>query len=51
MALTEHIHNTLMKLGGSQGNVPQKKKKIIRINFTLENGLQSEIYQVFIKSF
>jgi hypothetical protein len=25
--LMEHIHNNLMKLGGSLGNVPQKLKK------------------------
>jgi hypothetical protein len=45
----EHIHNNLMKLGGSLGNVPQKKneKKIqfitticnLVLNCTLENGL------------
>jgi hypothetical protein len=27
----EHIHNNLMKLGGSLGNVPQKWKKILVI--------------------
>jgi hypothetical protein len=27
MCLIEHIHNNLMELGGSLGNVPQKMKK------------------------
>jgi hypothetical protein len=60
--LMEHIHNNLMKLGGSLGNVPQKMKEMLyfgllvhfqelKINCTLENGLRSEIYRVFITSF
>jgi hypothetical protein len=32
--LMEHIHNDLMKLGGSLGNVPQKLKKTCYKNLT-----------------
>jgi hypothetical protein len=37
MVLDGLIHNNLMKLGGSLGDIPQKVKNL-SINCTLENG-------------
>jgi hypothetical protein len=51
----EHIHNNLMKLGGSLGNVPQKNEKLVLLIYsmdcTLENGLAVRNISSFYKKF